>query len=107
MNDKILNLLGLCRRAGRLTVGNDAVADDVLNGNAKLVLVSSDISLNTEKKLNKVCTFANTELLKLNRTRDELSDALGRFCAVVGVCDDGFAKKLVWLIQNETGGKCL
>ena len=107
MNDKILGLLGICRRAGKLTAGNDAVIESVQNGKARLVIVSNDISLNTEKKLKNACASANTELLKLNRTRNELSDALGKFCAVVAVCDDGFSKKLISLIQNETGGKCL
>lgn len=101
MNDKILNFLGLCRRAGKLTVGNDAVIDEVKNGKAKLVIVSGDISLNTEKKLSKACANYKVEILKLNRTRDELSQALGRFCAVVAVLDDGFSKKLTQLISNE------
>ena len=101
MNDKILNFLGLCRRAGRLTVGNDAVIDEVKNGKAKLVLVSGDISLNTESKLKKICSAYNTELIKLNRSRDKLSAAVGRFGAVCAVLDSGFSKKLIQLISDE------
>ena len=51
MNDRILSLLGLCRRAGKLTPGNDAVIDDVAKGISKLVIVTSNISKNTEKKI--------------------------------------------------------
>ena len=101
MNDKILNFLGLCRRAGKLTVGNDAVVDEAANGKAKLVIVSNDISSNTEKKLKKACSAYNVECIKLNRSRDELSAALGKFCAVVAVLDEGFSKKLTQLISNE------
>lgn len=101
MIDRILSFLGLCRRAGKLTVGTDAVISEVLDSKARLVIVSSDISLNTEKKLKKVCDNNRVKLLKLRRTRDELSDALGRFCAVVAVLDTGFSKKLVQLIENE------
>ncbi len=101
MNDKILNFLGLCRRAGKLTVGNDAVTEEIKCGKAELVIISNDISLNTEKKLIKVCRASDTQCLKLNRTRDELSASLGRFCAVVAVMDTGFSKKLVQLINNE------
>lgn len=101
MNDKILNFLGLCRRAGKLTVGNDAVVDEIKNNKAKLVIVSVDISSNTEKKLKKACGYANVECLKLNRSRDELSTSLGKFCVVIAVLDDGFAKKLTQLIKIE------
>ena len=101
MNDKILNFLGLCRRAGKLTIGNDAVVDEVKNGKAKLVIVSGDISLNTEKKLKIICGDNNVECLKLNRSRDELSFSLGKFCVVCAVLDDGFKKKLVQLIKSE------
>lgn len=101
MNDKILNLLGLCRRAGKLTAGNDAVIDEVVHKKAALVIVSFDISLNTEKKLKKACVNNNTRMMKLNRSRDELSDAIGRFCAVVAVLDKGFANRLVQLISDE------
>lgn len=101
MNDKILNFLGICRRAGRLTVGNDAVCEEITDNKAKLVIVSKDVSPNTEKKLRKICGFNSVELLKLNRTRDELSASIGRFGAVTAVTDEGFAKKLSELINNE------
>ena len=91
MNDAILSLLGLCRRAGKLTIGNDAVVEDTKNGTAKLVILTRDISANTRKKLTK-----------------ELGFALGRrLAAVVAVCDDGFAAKLTTLIESDTGGNCL
>ncbi len=108
MNDKTLNFLGLCRRAGRLTLGNDAVVEEIKNGKARLVIVSGDISLNTEKKLRKVCNDYGVSCVKMKHSRDELSAALGRFCATGAVLDEGFAKKLAQLISNDTsGGNCL
>ncbi len=101
MNDKILNLLGICRRAGKLTIGNDAVTDEAINGKASLVIVSNDVSQNTEKKLRNTCGRCRTQLLKLNRTRDELSGAIGKYCAVAAVCDKGFANRLCELISAE------
>ena len=101
MNDRILSLLGLCRRAGKLTPGNDAVIDDVTKGISKLVIVTSNISKNTEKKILLNCHRCNVKVLKINRTTDELSCAIGKFSAVVSVQDSGFAKKLSVLIENE------
>lgn len=100
MIDKTLNFLGLCRRAGKLTLGNDAVVDEVKNGKAKLVILSCDISLNTENKLRIICDDYNIKCLKTEYSRDDLSAAVGRFCAVGAVLDNGFAKKLTQLISN-------
>ena len=51
MNDRILSLLGLCRRSGKLSLGNDAVIASVRDGEARLVLCTADISENTRKKI--------------------------------------------------------
>ena len=51
MNDRFLNLLGLCRRAGRMKIGCDTVIESVELKEAKLVLMASDISENTKKKV--------------------------------------------------------
>ena len=99
--DKLLNFLGLCRRAGRLVTGNDIVIDAVENGDARLVIVASDISANTEKKLRRVCDELYVPILTVNRTKEELSVAIGKFAAVVAVTDKGFADKLTELINND------
>ncbi len=99
--DKLLNFLGLCRRAGKLVTGNDVVTEEVAGKKAKLVLVSSDISKNTEKKILIACHRNDVKALKLPRNTEQLSIAIGKFCAVAAVMDTGFAKKLTELIQNE------
>ena len=106
MNDSILSLLGICRRAGKLTIGNDAVVEDSKSGAAKLVILTRDISANTEKKLRK--ELGAVRVMTLDRSKEELGFALGRrLAAVVAVCDDGFAAKLIKLIESDTGGNCL
>ena len=35
MNDSVLNLLGLCRRAGRLSLGHDACKQAINSGKAQ------------------------------------------------------------------------
>ncbi len=102
MNDRILSLLGLCRRAGKVTVGNDAVREAVAKGKSKLVIAADDISENTKKEVSRVCALNNTDFLKISRSKESLSNALGRFCAVISVNDSGFANKLSELISEET-----
>ena len=105
--DKLLNFLGLCRRAGKLTTGFDAVEETVVKGEARLVIIAGDASKNTEKKLLKTCEAYNVKLIKLNRSKEELSSAVGRFTAAASVTETGFARNVEKLNNNETGGNSL
>ena len=87
MNDRFLNFLGLCRRAGKMKIGCDTVIESVELGNAKLVLSA----------------LTGTTYEILDYSKDELSFALGKTCAVLSVEDEGFAKKLSELISNKGG----
>ena len=102
MNDKTLNFLGLCRRAGKMKIGCDTVIESVRLGNSKLVLMASDISENTKKKVTSALN--DTKCMILNYSKDELSFSLGKTCATLSIEDEGFAKKLSELISNK-GGK--
>ncbi len=101
-NDRILQLLGLCRRAGRLKLGSDAAVSSAAQGEARLLLCAEDISENTRKKIKSAADMYGVKFFTLNRTKDSLSAALGKFCTVVAVNDSGFAKKLIGYIQTES-----
>ena len=102
MNDRLLSLLGICRRAGRLVIGADPVKEAVETGKAFLVLGASDISQNTEKKIRAtVEAKSNVQYRIVRRTKDEISFSLGKTCATLAVIDEGFAKKLLELIEAE------
>lgn len=102
MNDRLLSLLGLCRRAGRLVIGADPVKEAIDTDKAFLVICASDISQNTEKKIRKATEAkGNVQYCIVNRSKDELSFSLGKTCAVLAVIDEGFAGKLCELISAE------
>lgn len=102
MNDRFLSFLGLCRRAGKMKIGCDTVIESINSGNAKLVIMASDISENTKKKVISALNGTTYEIS--DYTKDQLSFSLGKTCAVLSVEDEGFAKKLSELISNK-GGK--
>ena len=101
MNDRLLSFLGLCRRAGKLVIGNDPLREAIETGKALLVLVASDISENTLKKVNAAVSAGNVPCYRVNRTKDEISFSLGKTCACLAVIDKGFADKLKELIEAE------
>ena len=44
MNDRILSLLGICKRAGKLITGADTTIDSIRKSKAKLVIFANDFS---------------------------------------------------------------
>ena len=101
MNDRLLSFLGLCRRAGKLVIGNDPVRESIDTDKALLVIIASDISQNTYKKISTVIETSGVPYYRINRTKDEISFNLGKACAILSVTDKGFADKLTELIKAE------
>ncbi len=101
MNDRILSLLGLCRRAGKLVTGADPTIDSINKGKSKIVIFADDFSKNSIKPVLSAAHSSNIKALCINRSKDEISLALGKLCGVVSVEDKGFAEKLLQLIENE------
>lgn len=101
MNDKILSLMGICRKAGKITLGNDAVIESMQKHKAKLIIITSDVSKNTEKGVLSQAELHHTKIITVNRTKEEVGIAIGKYCAVVSIDDSGFANKLSKLISEE------
>ena len=101
MNDRLLSFLGICRRAGKLVVGNDPVKESIETDKALLVVIASDISQNTLKKIRPVIEESQVPCYYAVRTKDELSFSIGKTCAILAVTDKGFAQKLTELIEAE------
>ncbi|MCY1714971.1 L7Ae/L30e/S12e/Gadd45 family ribosomal protein [Caproiciproducens galactitolivorans] len=104
MNEKILHLLGIARRAGRLTLGNDAVIESLRRGNAKLVLLAKDLSPRTAGGVRLAAEEEGIALQALSSTMDEISMALGKRTGVVAVNDAGFASRLIALCTAQAAG---
>lgn len=105
MNDRLLSLLGLCRRAKKLVIGAEITVESVKNGRSKLVLYAVDFSKNSLKRVLEETQKHGVEVLEINRSKDQLSHALGRLCGVLSVEDKGFAVRLRGMINDEKGGE--
>ncbi|AMW98528.1 YlxQ family RNA-binding protein [Rummeliibacillus sp. G93] len=96
----ILNLLGIAASARKVVTGEEQVVKEVRNQQAKLVILSTDASKNTRKKLTDKCHSFHVELHEFS-TRDVLGHALGREARVsVAIMDSGFARKLSQLLNE-------
>ena len=90
-NDKVLSLLGLAKKAGKLKGGEYCVETEVKKGRAKLVIVAEDASDNTKKSYTDMCSFKKVPLIFYGN-KDSLGKCIG--CeerAAVVLTDEGFA----------------
>jgi ribosomal protein L7Ae-like RNA K-turn-binding protein len=94
------SLVGLATRARKITSGEELVVKEIQRNKVKLVLLSKDASANTEKKICDKCAFYKVPLRRVE-SRYELGQAIGKDArVVVGILDEGFAKKLNALLEE-------
>ncbi len=105
MNDRFLNMLGLCKKAGKLSAGHDASFDSISKNKAKLCFLSSDASQRLQKEFEATVSFENRNipLLYLDYTMDQIQIATGSRVAVMTINDGGFAKKFIELNNSQHG----
>ena len=90
-NGALLGAIGLCRKAGKLIVGTEAVCAALREGKKPCgVLVADDASENTSKRLADKCKTYAAPLLKISASGEELAAAIGKSAktAAVAVTDE-------------------
>ena len=90
---KVVNLLGLAQRAGRLISGEELVVDAIRKGQVKLVFLAQDAGPNLTKKITDKSKTYQVEVVTAFSTL-ELSIAVGKSRKVLAVTDAGFTKKM-------------
>lgn len=95
---KILNLLGLARRANQLISGEGMVIDAIRKGTPHLVIVAEDASENTKKKLSDKSHYYRIPIVFFADSLC-LSQAIGQKRSVIAICDAGFANKIKQLLN--------
>lgn len=92
MNDRILSLLGLALRGGRLAVGEEPAALAAKAGQARLLLLAADAAENTLRRAEHLAREGRCLHLTLPYTKAELGGALGRgSAAIAALTDTGLA----------------
>ena len=100
-NNKVLSLLGLATKAGKVASGEFSTEKSVKTGKGFLVLVADDASQNTRKKFQNMCDFYEVPIYFIANKEE-----LGRFCgkefrASLAVQDENFAKALLKALETE------
>ena len=103
MKSDPFGLLGLCRRAGQLTVGFDATVEAIKKRTARLILLAADVSPKTAKEVRFFAVPLSLQVLVLACPKETLGTILGlqKPVGVVAVTDEGFAKALEAQVNHQ------
>lgn len=94
-NDKVLNLIGLAQKAGKVVSGEFMTEKAVKSGGAALVVLAEDASDNTKKKFGNMCEFYEVPL-RVHAAKDYLGHAMGKeLRASLAVTDEGLAQAIM------------
>lgn len=99
---KTLSTLGLCRKAGKLVYGFDAVCEEIKKPGKKVagVLIASDISAKSEKEVRFVCEKYSVVVLKAQLTMDEIKGVLTKRTGIIAFLDKGLFSAILKAEQS-------
>lgn len=102
MHSKSLSMLGLARRAGKLSMGHDMVKQSVTKNKAKLIILCRDAS---PRLINEFQSLAENrkgiKVLVSGITMAEVHFTIGYKAAVMAVEDENFTKRIIELLRQE------
>lgn len=98
---KYISMLGLARRAGKLSMGHDMALKAIKEKKAKLVLFSSDISPRLIDEFERACS-GKIQCLKIEETINDIHINLGYKAGVITVNDENFSHRIEELITLNT-----
>ncbi len=88
--NKLLQYLGLCRRANKLVMGESFVVEKIKNKEVYLIFLANDTGYRTTKKIRDKTKFYNIKLVEEFST-EEINKAIGRHnIKVIGITDYKF-----------------
>lgn len=104
MDNGTFGMLGLCRKAKKLSMGHDACKAAVTSGKAKLCLICSDSSQRVFEEFETLCERSCVALFRISPTIDEMHHIIGYKSGIITINDENFADSVIKkLKQNRSG----
>lgn len=105
--DKVLSLLGLAAKAGKLASGEFCTEKEIKAGRAKLVILAEDASGNTKKKFQNMCDYYQVPIRCYNE-KEVLGHAMGKeLRASAAILDGGFAGSILKQLDSQESYNCI
>ena len=101
MNKKLLSMLSICQKAGKIVSGEFAVEKALQDGSALYVIIANNASENTKKKFENKSFYYKIEYI-IYGEKEVLSNSIGKYnMTVFAILDEGFYKKIREYIEND------
>ncbi len=99
-NNKIYGLIGLARRAGKLSFGTESSKEEINKGKAKLVLIATDASEKTKKHIEELAKMHQVPV-RIVGTIEALSQSIGQVNkAIIVIKEENFAREIIKRIDG-------
>lgn len=94
IDNKILGLIGLAMKAGKICFGADSVEENIEKRKVKLLIIAEDSSERTKNKFIEKGQKQNIPII-IDSNIEEISKTIGKSNkAIIGVKDINFAKSI-------------
>lgn len=99
---KLLSLLGLAKKAGRISLGHDAVLEAIKKKRAKVILLAGDASPRLEKEMHREKEYAKSDIpvIRIQESMAQIYTALPQKAGVISVNDESFAGAIQKVIEE-------
>ena len=100
MVNKVLGLVGLATKAGKVISGTDVCIEAINKRKVWIIIIATDAAERTKENFKFLCKDTNVKLIEFGLI-DEVSKAIGKENrAVVGIRDKKFAEQVIKLIDG-------
>lgn len=100
--NKALNLLGLARKGGNISLGEENCAIVCRSGKARLLILAADAGDSVSHRASYFVRNGKPPLIRVSYTKDEMGTALGRnVCPIAALTDVGLALAFVKAMDND------
>ena len=98
--NKILGVIGLAKRAGKVTSGEFLCEKAIKSGQSRLIIIASDISENAKKSVVNTCRHYGVEYIEFSSSA-ELGRAIGAESRmIISVNDNNFKNAILSKIER-------
>lgn len=99
--NKIASLVGLAQKAGKITSGEVAVEQAIRSQKAKLLLLATDASGNSQKSYCNLTSYYRVPLYQI-LSKQEMGESIGKVQRVaIAIMDEGFSRALEKLLSAK------
>lgn len=99
--DKVLSLLGIATKAGKVVSGETATETAIKNYEAWVVIIATDASDNTKKHFTDMCKYRDIPFFCYG-TKEELGRAIGKdYRSNLALTDRGLSKAIIEKLESN------